>query len=90
MCRNIKPLFNFEPSASDAEVHDATLQFVRKISGFSKPSKVNQPVFDEAVEHITQHVKKFLSDLTTAADPKNREVEALKRQVKYQHRHTTD
>lgn len=82
MCRNIKPLFNFKPSATNQEIHDAALQFVRKISGFSKPSKVNQDLFDEAVEHISQHVKEFLTQLTTNASPKDREVEALKRRVR--------
>lgn len=82
MCRNIRPLHNFEPPASDSEVHDAALQFVRKISGTTKPSLANQEAFDRAVNeiaHITQHL---LDELVTSAPPKNREVEAAKRRAK--------
>lgn len=82
MCRNIRPLHNFEPPASDSEVHDAALQFVRKISGTTKPSQANQEAFDRAVNeiaHITQHL---LDELVTSAPPKNREVEAAKRRAK--------
>lgn len=82
MCRNIRPLHNFEPPASNTEVHDAALQFVRKISGTTKPSQANQEAFDRAVNeiaHITQHL---LDDLVTSAPPKNREVEAAKRRAK--------
>jgi hypothetical protein len=82
MCRNIRPLHNFEPPASNTEVHDAALQFVRKISGTTKPSQANQEAFDRAVHeiaHITQHL---LDDLVTSAPPKNREVEAAKRRAK--------
>lgn len=82
MCRNIRPLHNFEPPASDSEVHDAALQFVRKISGTTKPSQANQEAFDRAVNeiaHITQHL---LDELVTSAQPKNREVEAAKRRAK--------
>lgn len=82
MCRNIRPLHNFEPPASNTEVHDAALQFVRKISGTTKPSQANQEAFDRAVNeiaHITQHL---LEDLVTTAPPKNREVEAAKRRAK--------
>ena len=78
MCRNIRPLNNFEPPASSHEVHDAALQFVRKVSGATRPSTANQEVFDRAVHeiaHITQHL---LEDLVTTAPPKNREVEAEK------------
>ncbi|HJQ05926.1 MAG TPA: DUF2277 domain-containing protein [Nocardioides sp.] len=78
MCRNIRPLNNFEPPATSDEVTAAALQFVRKVSGTTKPSQANQAVFDRAVAeiaHITQHL---LDDLVTAAPPKNREVEAEK------------
>ena len=78
MCRNIRPLNNFEPPATSAEVSAAALQFVRKVSGTTKPSQANQAAFDEAVHeiaHITQHL---LDQLVTAAPPKNREVEAEK------------
>ena len=79
MCRNIKPLFNFEPPATDAEVHDAALQFVRKISGFGKPSVANRPAFDAAVTAVAEATRQLLADLATNAPPKNREEEAAKR-----------
>ena len=79
MCRNIKPLFNFSPPASEAEVHDAALQFVRKISGYGKPSAANQAAFDTAVLDIATATQALLDSLTTAAAPKNREQEAAKR-----------
>ena len=78
MCRNIRPLNNFEPPATSDEVAAAALQYVRKVSGTTKPSQANQAVFDQAVReiaHITQHL---LDDLVTTAPPKNREVEAAK------------
>lgn len=76
MCRNIKTLFNFEPPANKQEIHDASLQFVRKLSGFRNPSKANEKAFAEAVEKITADVQTLLNSLTTDADPRNREVEA--------------
>ena len=79
MCRNIKPLFNFDPPATDAEVHDAALQFVRKVSGYGKPSVANQPAFDAAVAAVTDATQQLLADLATNAPPKNREQEAAKR-----------
>ena len=79
MCRNIKPLFNFSPPASDAEVRDAALQFVRKISGYGKPSAANQAAFDAAVLDIATVTRTLLDQLTTNAAPKNREREAAKR-----------
>lgn len=82
MCRNIKPLFNFEPPATSNEMHDASLQFVRKISGFSHPSKVNEAAFHEAVEDIEKIVRKLLKSLDTNAPPKDREEEAEKRREK--------
>ena len=84
MCRNIRPLFNFEPPASDAEVSDAALQYVRKISGFGKPSVANQAAFDEAVGAIADASRKLLADLTTVAAPKDRDVEAAKRRARFE------
>ena len=82
MCRNIKPLFNFEPPATVNEMHDASLQFVRKISGFTHPSKVNEAAFHEAVEDIEKVLRKLLKSLDTNAPPKDREEEAEKRREK--------
>ena len=78
MCRNIKPLFNFEPPADEDEVHAAALQFVRKISGFNTPSKANEAAFLAAVEEIAAVSRKLLETLETNAPPKNREEEAAK------------
>lgn len=78
MCRNIKTLFNFEPPVTADEVHAASLQFVRKISGFTKPSKANEAAFDAAVEEIAGVVERLLHSLETNAAPKNREEEAVK------------
>jgi hypothetical protein len=82
MCRNIRPLHNFEPPATGDEVHDAALQFVRKISGTTKPSQANQEAFDRAVQEIAHITRHLLDDLVTTAPPKNREVEAAKRRAK--------
>ena len=78
MCRNIKPLYNFEPPTTDDEIQAAAIQFVRKISGFNKPSTVNQESFETAVAEITTAAKKMLDSLVTNAAPKNREVEREK------------
>ncbi|MET1043082.1 MAG: DUF2277 domain-containing protein [Microbacteriaceae bacterium] len=78
MCRNIHTLHNFEPAATDDEVHAAALQFVRKISGTTKPSKANVAAFERAVEEIAHISRHLLDDLVTVAPPKNREVEAAK------------
>ncbi len=78
MCRNIKPLFNFEPPATRNEIHDAALQFVRKISGYNTPSKTNEAAFHEAVEDIEKIMRKLLNSLDTDAPPKDREVVAAK------------
>ena len=78
MCRNIKPLFNFEPPANDDEVHAAALQFVRKVSGFSKPSKANEAAFNAAVDEIAAISRNLLSSLETNAPPKDRTEEAAK------------
>ena len=76
MCRNIRPLFNFDPPVTDDEVHGAALQFVRKVSGFPKPSKVNQPAFDQAIDEVSEVVRRLVDALETNAPPRNREVEA--------------
>lgn len=86
MCRNIKTLHNFDPPANAEEVHAAALQFVRKLSGTTRPSKVNQPVFDDAVERISEVVTDLLAQLTTQAPPKNREEEARKAKLRAQQR----
>jgi len=78
MCRNIKTLFNFEPPVTDEEIQAASLQFVRKISGFTKPSKANEASFLAAVEEVTGISKRLLHSLETSAPPKNREEEAAK------------
>lgn len=78
MCRNIKPLFNFEPGATEDEIYAAALQFVRKISGFHTPSKANEAAFSRAVEEIAGISAQLLSSLESSARPKNREEEALK------------
>ncbi len=86
MCRNIKPLYHFDPPATDEEVHAAALQFVRKISGFNKPSQANQAAFDRAVADITQTVQELLGSLSTSAPPRDREVEAAKARRQSQRR----
>ena len=78
MCRNIRTLYNYEPPATTEEVHAASLQFVRKVSGFRKPSKENEVVFDRAVEDVSRIVQAMLDSLVTRAEPRNREVEAAK------------
>jgi hypothetical protein len=78
VCRNIKTLFNFEPSATRDEVRAASLQFVRKLSGFHKPSKANQDAFDRAVAQTTEVAHALLSSLSTTAEPRDREVEAAR------------
>lgn len=78
MCRNIKPLFNFDPPATDEEIHAAALQFVRKLSGFNKPSHANEAAFAQAVEDIAQTARALIDTLTTSATPRDREVEAAR------------
>lgn len=78
MCRNIKPLFNFEPPATRNEVHEAALQFVRKISGYNTPSQANEAAFHAAVEDVEKAVRKMLKSLETTAPPRDREVVAAK------------
>jgi hypothetical protein len=78
MCRNIKPLFNFDPPATDAEIHDAALQFVRKLSGYNAPSQRNQKAFDRAVKKISAAAHQLLDSLETSQEPKSREEVAAK------------
>ena len=78
MCRNIKTLHNFKPAATDEEIRASSLQFVRKLSGFSKPSKANEAAFNRAVDHVTQAAHELLESLVTNAPPRDREVEASK------------
>ena len=89
MCRNIKTLFNFEPPVTDEEIHAAALQFVRKVSGTTKPSQANQETFDRAVHEIAHITRHLLEDLVTAAPPKNREVEAEKARARARLRYAT-
>ena len=78
MCRNIKPLFNFEPAVTDDEIHAASLQFVRKLTGFNKPSKANEAAFDAAVDEIAAAASKLLGSLETNSPPKDRDIEAAR------------
>ena len=78
MCRNIRNLYNFEPPATEEEIHASSLQFVRKLSGFNRPSKVNEEAFDRAVEAVSQAARELIESLTTTAPPRDREVEAAK------------
>ncbi|MBA4329409.1 MAG: DUF2277 domain-containing protein [Polaromonas sp.] len=82
MCRNIKTLFNFEPPATELEIRDASLQFVRKLSGFSVPSKANEVAFDLAVEQVAATARRLIASLVTHAEPRNREVEADKARLR--------
>lgn len=82
MCRNIRPLFNFEPPVTDDEVRAAALQYVRKVSGFSKPSQANEAAFLAAVDEITAVTQRLLDSLETNAPPKNREREAAKAKIR--------
>ena len=76
MCRNIKTLFNFQPPATEVEIRDASLQFVRKLSGFNAPSKANQVAFDRAVEDVASAARALIKSLVTTAEPRDREIEA--------------
>ena len=76
MCRNIKTLFNFEPPATDEEVRAASLQFVRKLSGFNKPSRANEEAFERAIEEVAAAARTLIDSLVTTADPRDREIEA--------------
>ena len=89
MCRNIHTLHNFEPAATNDEVHAAALQYVRKVSGATKPSKANTEAFDRAVAEIAHITRHLLDDLVTTAPTKNREVEAAKARARSAHRYVT-
>ena len=89
MCRNIKTLFNFDPPATDDEVRAASLQFVRKLSGFTAPSKVNEQVFNKAVDDVAKIARRLVDDLETAAPPKDREEEAAKAKARAAQRYGT-
>jgi hypothetical protein len=78
MCRNIKTLFNFEPPATELEIRDASLQFVRKLSGFTVPSKANEAAFERAVEEVAASARVLIQSMVTNAEPRNREIEAAK------------
>lgn len=78
MCRNIRPLFNFEPPATEDEIRAASVQFVRKLSGFNRPSRSNQQAFDRAVDEVTAAARALIDSLVTTASPKDREAEAAK------------
>lgn len=82
MCRNIKSLFNFDPPATDEEIRGASLQFVRKLSGFNKPSKANEAAFNHAVEEVAAVARNLLGSLVTTASPRDREVEAARARVR--------
>ena len=78
MCRNIKTLYNFEPPASEEEIYLSSLQFVRKLSGFTRPSKANRVAFDRAVDKVSRAARELIESLVTTAPPRDREIEALK------------
>jgi hypothetical protein len=82
MCRNIKTLHNFEPPATDEEIYLSSLQFVRKLSGFTRPSQLNQAAFDRAVHKVSQAARELIDSLVTSAPPRNREAEAEKARLR--------
>jgi len=86
MCRNIRTLYNFEPPATEEEVYSAALQYVRKISGFTKPSKANEEAFARAVEEVAAASSRLMAALVTSAPPKDREVEAAKARARFARR----
>ncbi len=83
MCRNIKTLFNFEPPATELEIRDASLQFVRKLSGFNVPSKANEAAFDRAVQEVAEAARNLIGALVTRAEPRDREVEAARARARF-------
>ena len=87
MCRNIRTLFNFEPPATEEEIHASALQFVRKLSGFAKPSRANEAAFNRAVDEVTETVRRLLQSLETNSPAKNREVEATKARARARERY---
>ena len=86
MCRNIRCLHNFEPATTDEEVREAALQFVRKVSGSTRPSRANAAAFDRAIDEIAQATRRMLDDLVTSAPPKSRELEAVKGRQRHEKR----
>lgn len=90
MCRNIKPLFNYDPPATDEEIRAASLQFVRKLSGFTRPSKANEEPFDQAVEEIAIAAKRLLDSLVTNAEPRNRAIDAERARIRAKQRFGID
>jgi hypothetical protein len=89
MCRNIRTLYNFEPRATEQEVREAALQYVRKISGYNKPSRANAEAFERAVDDVAEVTARLLGELVTSAPPKDREVEAAKRRARTEQRFAT-
>jgi hypothetical protein len=89
MCRNIKPLFNFEPPASGDEMRASALQYVRKVSGYNKPSKANQAAFDRAVARVAEVTRELLESLVTEADPRDREIEIARAKARAAKRYGT-
>ena len=87
MCRNIKTLANFEPPATDDEIRASALQFVRKLSGTTRPSKANEHIFNQAVDEVAEVAQRLISSLTTSAPPRNREIEAQKAQERGRQRY---
>jgi hypothetical protein len=87
MCRNIRTLFNFEPPATEEEIHASALQFVRKVSGFAKPSRANEAAFNRAVDEVTETARRLLQSLETSSPAKNREVEATKARARARERY---
>jgi hypothetical protein len=90
MCRNIRTLFNFEPPATEEEIRAAALQYVRKVSGTTRPSRANQPEFDRAVDDVTRITRELVSKLVTTAPPRDREVEAERARERSRHRFGND
>ena len=89
MCRNIHTLFNFEPPATEDEVHDAALQYARKVSGFTKPSQANEAAFERAVEEVEEATARLIAELVTNAPPKDREIEAARKRERAAKRFAT-
>ena len=89
MCRNIRTLFNFDPPATDAEIRAASVQFVRKLSGFTVPSKANQAAFDQAVDEVAAVARRLIDALVTTAEPKSRELEAARAKARSAERFAT-
>ena len=89
MCRNIRTLYNFEPPATETEVRDAALQYVRKISGFTKPSQANEAAFERAIDAVAHASMHLLDELVTTAPPKNREAEVMKKRARWEQRAAT-